>query len=109
MVPLPATNVEKAYPCFAFSVWWPISLAASNNALFACICMLTCASPTSKLLISQISPTLVPVGPEQKGSVPDPLSSRVHTVSDNGLTTRVWLRETRGGGEFDYKILMWGG
>ena len=24
-----------------------------------------CASPTSKLLISQLSPTLVPVGPEQ--------------------------------------------
>ena len=54
-------------------------------------CTLTCASPTSKLLISQLSPTLVPVGSE----LPDPLSPRVHTVSDNGLATRVWQRETR--------------
>ena len=28
------------------------------------------------------------------GSVPDPLSPRVHTVSDNGLATRGWQRET---------------
>ena len=34
---LPAINVEKAFPCFAFSVWMPISLADPNNALFASI------------------------------------------------------------------------
>ena len=37
MVSLPAINVEKAYPCFAFSVWMPISLADPNKALFASI------------------------------------------------------------------------
>ena len=41
MVSLPATNVEKAYPCFAFSVWMPISFQKRSLRLhlYAHLCI----------------------------------------------------------------------
>ena len=66
---IPVRVVPRVLQRFAHVAIYALSCTSSAHIspkqTTCCACgALTCASPTSKLLISQLSPTLVPVGPE---------------------------------------------